>query len=75
LAVTAQKKAGRKEHIEPTEILTPSSVFKNQKLSVFEAWVVYLKDKRGLSFRQISLLTNREQRNIWTVYNRAKKKE
>ena len=67
-------KAGRKPHKEPKNIYTPTSVFKDTSLSVFESWVEYLKDKRNLSFKQIALLTNRNERNIWTVYNRAKKK-
>ena len=52
----------------------PTSIFKDRKVSVLEALVEYLKDKKGLSYHEISILINRDERNIWTVYNRAKKK-
>jgi len=65
---------GRKPHSEPKNVFTPSYVFRDTSLSIFEAWVEYLKDKRNLSFKQIALITNRDERNIWTVYQRAKKK-
>ena len=57
----------KKEHI-PLEILF------DREISCFEAIVEYLKEERMLSYRQIALLTNRNDRTIWTVYNRAKKK-
>jgi len=36
--------------------------------------VEYLKEHEALSFHQIAALTNRDDRTIWTVYSRAKKK-
>jgi len=51
----------------------PVSIFSNRKLSALEALVSYLKDL-GLSYRQISVLLNRDERTIWTVYKRAIKK-
>ncbi len=52
----------------------PLSIFKNRSLSVLEALVFYLKNL-GLSFKDISTLINRDQRTIWTVYQRAQKKK
>ncbi len=52
----------------------PVAVLADRQLSVFEAVVAYLKDERKLSYRQIALLTNRNDRTIWTVYSRAGKK-
>ena len=52
----------------------PFSIFRSPKLTVFEALVKYLKEECHLSYREISRLLNRDERNIWTVYNRAKRK-
>jgi DNA-directed RNA polymerase specialized sigma24 family protein len=56
------------------EVLIPISVFKKPKLTPFEAMVKYLKEEKNLNYRQIGNLLNRDERNIWTVYSRAKKK-
>jgi DNA-directed RNA polymerase specialized sigma24 family protein len=58
---------------EPKMFL-PISIFKNRKLTVLEAAVVYLKDK-GVKYSEISRLTGRNQKNIWTIYSRAAKKQ
>ena len=50
------------------------AIFRNTELTIFEALVKYLKEDCGYSFKEISLLLGKDQRNIWTVYNRAKKK-
>ena len=50
------------------------SIFKKEKLSPFEAIVKYLKDDMKLTYHEIGILLNRDERNIWTVYNRARKK-
>ena len=55
-------------------ILVPSHIFKDRRLSVFEALVYYLKKERGVSFSEISRLLERDARNIWTVYDRAREK-
>ena len=51
----------------------PISIFKNRKLTIFEAVVSYLK-KKGLKFIEIANLLKRDQRNIWTIYSRSIKK-
>jgi hypothetical protein len=56
------------------EVLIPVSIFKKEKLTPFEAMVKYLKEEKNLNYRQIGKLLNRDERNIWTVYNRSKKK-
>ena len=61
------KLAESKEHI-------PSSIFLDRGVSVLEAIVEYLKDKRELTYHKIAVLLNRDDRTIWTCYNRAKKK-
>lgn len=52
----------------------PVTVLFDREVSCFEAIIEYLKEERNLSYRQIAMLTNRNDRTIWTVYNRAKKK-
>ncbi len=56
------------------EIKIPVSIFRDRQLAVLEALVEYLKEKLSLSYHEIGILTNRNERTIWTVYNRAKKK-
>lgn len=50
------------------------SIFRNTKLTTFEALVRWLKDEKQLSYREISIVLGRDERNIWTIYNRTKKK-
>ena len=58
----------------PSNIWIPSNVLRDSSISVLEAIVEFLKEKKGLTYHQIGELINRDERNIWTVYNRAKKK-
>ena len=60
------------EEISPYSI--PITILQNRKLSVLENIVSYLKDTFGLAYHKIALLLNRNDRTIWTVYQRAKKK-
>jgi len=43
-------------------------------LSVLEALTVHLRDDKGMTYAQIGRLLNRNDRTIWTAYQRAKKK-
>ncbi len=58
----------------PESVPIPSSVFRDRSLSVLEAMVEYLKDQQHLTFHEIAVLLNRDDRTIWTVYSRAGKK-
>ena len=60
--------------ITKSEYYLPISIFKERKLAVLESIAVYLKDSQGLTFHEIAVLLNRNDRTIWTVYNRGKKK-
>ena len=51
----------------PVSCFTPS-------LTILESVVVYLKERWLLNYHQIGLLLKRDDRTIWTVYQRAKKK-
>ena len=73
-----QKKRGRKakkidlNRLDKLKI--PFSVFRNTDLTVYESLVFYLKEKHEITFREISFLLDKNERNIWTIYHRAKKK-
>ena len=56
------------------ETVVPTYILKDRSVSVLEASVEYLKNNEKLSFHEIALLINRDDRTIWTVYDRAKKK-
>ena len=53
----------------------PVKILQDRNLSVLENIVSYLKDTFGLTYHKIALLLNRNDRTIWTVYQRAKKKK
>jgi hypothetical protein len=56
------------------QISFPSKIFKDRSLSVLEALTEYLKDSRSLTYHEIAVLLNRDDRTIWACYNRAKGK-
>ena len=60
--------------IKPSNTNIPLSIFSNRKFSILESLTAYLKEKENLTFHQIGELTNRDERTIWTVYSRLKKK-
>lgn len=52
----------------------PVSILKDRRLSALEAISEYLKETLNMNYHEIAVLMNRDDRTIWTVYNRAKKK-
>ena len=79
LAVTyrnAKKKLEAKfviDEISPYSI--PVSILQDRNISVLENIAAYLKDTFGLAYHKIAVLLNRDDRTIWTVYQRARKKK
>ena len=59
--------------VPPTKYILPVSIFQDRKLSVLEAVVAHLKE-RGLKLVEIASVLNRDQRNVWGIYHKAKKK-
>ena len=59
---------------EKGELNIPLSVF-SKKLGCLEALVKYMKENLNMSYREISKLLNRNERTIWTAYNKAKIKQ
>jgi len=53
----------------------PSKIFQNRSYSILETLAVYLKDEIKLNYHQIGILLKRNERTIWTCYNRAKQKK
>lgn len=71
------KRANQKlpEHLEVTDsIMIPFSVFEHKKFSAQEAIVVHLKEDGNMALSEIAGILHRDDRTVWTVYNRAKKK-
>ncbi len=66
----------RKRKKEGSEgfISIPTSIFQDRELSVLEAIAEYLKEKKGMRYSEIAKLLNRDDRTIWTAYQRAKVK-
>ncbi len=52
----------------------PVRMFRDTRLSVLEAIVVFLKEEFRLSYHEIAMLLKRDDRTIWTVHERAGKK-
>lgn len=68
-----KKRKGRLS-LKGSEISIPVSLLKNRKLTTFEVIALYLKDNYRLSYHEIGVLLRRDERNIWAIYHRARKK-
>ena len=55
-------------------LIIPASVLRDRRLSILESIVEYLHDHKNMRFSEISRLLGRDQRTIWTVYNRCRVK-
>ncbi|MEM4398084.1 MAG: sigma factor-like helix-turn-helix DNA-binding protein [Candidatus Woesearchaeota archaeon] len=56
------------------EINIPLSIFNNRDFSFMESVVFYMKETLNMSYHDIADSLNRDDRTIWTIYNRALKK-
>ena len=56
------------------DIRIPVSAISQRPLSILEGVVFYLKQNFGLRYHEIAVLLNRDDRTVWTVYQRAEKK-
>ena len=74
----ALKKADRRKYgdmdVGDKRIAVPISIFANRQLSILENLSIYIKDRFKLSYHEIALLLGKNDRTIWTVVSRAKKK-
>jgi DNA-directed RNA polymerase specialized sigma24 family protein len=55
------------------EIYLPMEIFGDKEFTVLEVIIFYLKEK-GMRYSEIGKLLDRDQRNIWRIYSRVKKK-
>lgn len=55
-------------------VFIPSTALCDRSLKALEAIAEYLKEEKQLTYHQIALLLNRDDRTIWTVVHRAQKK-
>jgi len=70
-----QKKEGHlQDNTSSDSIDIPTSVLQNRNISVLEAIAHYLKHTLHLSYHEIAVLLNRNDRTIWTCCDRASKK-
>ena len=51
----------------------PMKVFSNRKLSMLESVIYYLREEKYRN-KEIASLLNKDARNVWTIWNRARKK-
>jgi len=70
----SKKKMQERFLLTYSKFYIPLPIFKERSLSVLETIIEYLKEELNLRYCQIAALLNRDDRTIWTVYNRAKKK-
>jgi len=70
----ARKKYPKRFVIKKTKFWIPVAIFSDKKLSALEAIVSYIKEELSLTYHEIALLLKRDDRTIWTVYQRARKK-
>lgn len=71
----ACRKRKDKLHAKESKFSIPLAIFKDRRLGVLESIVCYLRDTFNLRYSEISILLNRDERNIWTAYSRARKKK
>jgi hypothetical protein len=65
----------KEDEIEFNETPISTSIFQDRSLSVLESIVRYLKDEKEFTNKEIAQLLNRDERTIWTVYDRVRKKQ
>ncbi|MFC1741786.1 hypothetical protein ACFL3V_04595 [Nanoarchaeota archaeon] len=63
-----------REDTDENCIEIPLSIFKDRTLAPLEKITSFVKELKHLSYHEIAALLNRDDRTIWTCYNRAQKK-
>lgn len=61
--------------VKNPKLAIDTNIFRNTERTIFEALVVFLKDQKKMNYHDIGVLLDRDERNVWTVYNRGKKKK
>ena len=68
----ASKKMPEAFVLEGVSIHVPIELFQDRSASPLEVVVGYLKDELGFKNHEIAKLLHRNQKTIWTTYNRKK---
>ena len=68
---SSRKKYPKEFEITETKYVIPISKLSDRRFSAFESIVDYLKTKFELSYHEIAVLLNRDDRTIWTLHHRA----
>ena len=68
------KKIPGKLQVKTSPYFIPYNLLGVRKFSILESVVKHLVEDHNLKFSQIADLMNRDDRTIWTVYSRVKKK-
>jgi hypothetical protein len=69
----AAKKYAKRLEIMDSSYHIPVSIFR-KPFTILEAIVKHLKEQAGMNYHEIALLLKRDERTIWTVYDRARKR-
>jgi DNA-directed RNA polymerase specialized sigma24 family protein len=59
---------------EENSLLIPLNSIVNENFSMLENIVLYLKEIRNFSYHETALMLQRDDRTVWTVYNKIKNK-
>jgi DNA-binding CsgD family transcriptional regulator len=70
----AREKLKNPLSLEYSENDIPLKIIADRDFSILECIVAYLVEKKGMSLAEISKLLYRDNRTIWTIYDRFKKK-
>lgn len=72
---SASKKFSKQFKFDSSKYFIPISIFSKRQYSILELVVAYLKENYELENHQIAKLLKRDNRTVWTVYSRFKKKK
>jgi hypothetical protein len=61
-------------NVNNEDFFIPYNILQNRNFSILETITKYLREDLNLKYSEIAVLLNRDQRTIWTVYNRVLKK-
>jgi predicted DNA-binding protein (UPF0251 family) len=74
-AYNSSKKKSVSFAVKKARFVIPTAVLKNLDLSVLENIVIYLKEELDLPYHEIADILKRDDRTVWSVYNKANKKK
>ena len=74
-AVSIQDVIGMLGNKEKSAALIPSFIFRDKLIGILEAVAKYLKENLDMTYHEIAVLLNRDDRVIWVSYNKAIKKK